>query len=172
MPAKKHRARHGNGNAPMPQPILLQKLAIGNNVNGNVAHNGYHHTNDDHHFGLPAINQNGTNGTIAYNGGLASSITFTPKQQQQLDRNAFLLTLTKDQLKVECRKRGQKTTGTKTELVYRTFFARFLREQHFLERSIHRFQFLLSLQFFFRSFVWFERVELFVDVVKSRVYLF
>lgn len=48
---------------------------------------------------------------------------FTAKQQQQLDRNAFLLTLTKDQLKVECRKRGQKTNGTKTELVYCGFFS-------------------------------------------------
>lgn len=39
------------------------------------------------------------------------------KQQQQLDRNNYLSSLTKDQLKVECRKRGQKTTGNKTELV-------------------------------------------------------
>lgn len=39
------------------------------------------------------------------------------KEQQQLDRNNYLSSLTKDQLKVECRKRGQKTTGNKTELV-------------------------------------------------------
>lgn len=43
------------------------------------------------------------------------------KQQQQLDRNNYLSSLTKDQLKVECRKRGQKTTGNKTELVL-TFY--------------------------------------------------
>lgn len=42
------------------------------------------------------------------------------KQQQQLDRNNYLSSLTKDQLKVECRKRGQKTTGNKTELVLLT----------------------------------------------------
>lgn len=40
------------------------------------------------------------------------------KQQQQLDRNNYLSSLTKDQLKIECRKRGQKTTGNKTELVF------------------------------------------------------
>lgn len=40
------------------------------------------------------------------------------KEQQQLDRNNYLSALTKDQLKVECRKRGQKTSGNKTELVY------------------------------------------------------
>jgi len=41
----------------------------------------------------------------------------TAKQQQQLERNAFLDTQTKDQLKQECRRRGQKTTGNKIELV-------------------------------------------------------
>lgn len=41
----------------------------------------------------------------------------TTKEQQQLDRNLFLSGLTKDQLKIECRKRGQKITGTKNELV-------------------------------------------------------
>lgn len=39
------------------------------------------------------------------------------KQQQQLDRNNYLSSLTKEQLKIECRKRGQKTTGNKMELV-------------------------------------------------------
>lgn len=54
-------------------------------------------------------------------GTAALSNLFTLKQQQQLDRNAYLLTLTKDQLKVECRKRGQKSTGTKIELVFMPF---------------------------------------------------
>lgn len=129
MPAKKHRSRHGNGNTvttqSQPNPNLLQKLAVANNVNGNgtTTHNGYHQTIDEHQYKAVPINLNGTNGggSGAYancNGGIISSIIFTPKQQQQLDRNAFLLTLTKDQLKVECRKRGQKTTGTKTDLVH------------------------------------------------------
>ena len=42
------------------------------------------------------------------------------RQQQQHDRFKGpddLHALTKEQLKLECRKRGQKTTGTKTELV-------------------------------------------------------
>lgn len=42
----------------------------------------------------------------------------TVKQQQQLERNNYLTSLTKDQLKVECRKRGQKINGNKTDLVY------------------------------------------------------
>lgn len=47
------------------------------------------------------------------------SAPLTLKQQQQLERNQFLVALTKDQLRVECRKRGQKTNGNKTELVFR-----------------------------------------------------
>lgn len=38
-------------------------------------------------------------------------------KQQQLDRNSYLGALTKSQLKIECRKRGSKTTGNKTNLV-------------------------------------------------------
>lgn len=136
MPAKKHRSQRGNGNtisshhSQSSAPSILQKIAIANNVNGNVAsgHNGYHHNIDQHQLKSPATNINGTNGTYAsHNGGTASHITFTPKQQQQLDRNAFLLTLTKDQLKVECRKRGKKSTGTTSELVHSTriFFVLF-----------------------------------------------
>lgn len=41
----------------------------------------------------------------------------TAKQQQQIERNEYLEKLTKDQLKFECRKRGQKSSGTKVELV-------------------------------------------------------
>lgn len=39
------------------------------------------------------------------------------KQKQQLQRNEFLEQLTKEQLKIEAKRRGQKTAGTKTELV-------------------------------------------------------
>lgn len=46
------------------------------------------------------------------------STPLTVKQQQQLERNNYLTSLTKDQLKVECRKRGQKINGNKTDLVY------------------------------------------------------
>lgn len=41
----------------------------------------------------------------------------TAKQKQQLQRNEFLEHLTKEQLKIEAKRRGQKTAGTKTELV-------------------------------------------------------
>lgn len=39
------------------------------------------------------------------------------KQKQQLQRNEYLESLTKEQLKIEAKRRGQKTAGTKTELV-------------------------------------------------------
>lgn len=41
----------------------------------------------------------------------------TAKQKQQLQRNEYLESLTKEQLKIEAKRRGQKTAGTKTELV-------------------------------------------------------
>lgn len=41
----------------------------------------------------------------------------TEKQKQQLQRNEFLESLTKEQLKSEAKRRGQKTSGTKSELV-------------------------------------------------------
>lgn len=41
----------------------------------------------------------------------------TSKQKQQLQRNEYLESLTKEQLKIEAKRRGQKTAGTKTELV-------------------------------------------------------
>lgn len=46
-----------------------------------------------------------------------STVPLTVKQQQQLERNAYLTSLTKDQLKVECRKRGQRIAGNKMDLV-------------------------------------------------------
>jgi hypothetical protein len=41
----------------------------------------------------------------------------TLKQKQQLARNEYLESLTKEQLKIEAKRKGQKTSGTKTELV-------------------------------------------------------
>lgn len=41
----------------------------------------------------------------------------TLKQKQQLARNEYLESLTKEQLKSEAKRKGQKTSGTKTELV-------------------------------------------------------
>lgn len=95
MPTNKRRSRHGNN--PSGSQILKPSPAAltANNLKTAVA--------------LATILPNG-NGT-----------PLTLKEQQQLDRNAYLSTLTKDQLKVECRKRGQKNTGTKAELVQQSF---------------------------------------------------
>lgn len=89
MPANKRRVRGNNATIVKPNPTVL----AANNLKSAVA------------LGT-VIGQNGHNGSA-----------LTLKEQQQLDRNAYLSTLTKDQLKIECRKRGQKNTGTKAELV-------------------------------------------------------
>lgn len=96
MPANKRRARHGiNTTVVKPNPTVL----AANNLKSAVALGS-------------VIAQNGSNGSA-----------LTVKEQQQLDRNAYLSTLTKDQLRVECRKRGQKNTGTKAELVAKKQFS-------------------------------------------------
>jgi hypothetical protein len=46
----------------------------------------------------------------------------TAKQKQQLQRNEYLESLTKEQLKIEAKRRGHRTAGTKTELVNHVFF--------------------------------------------------
>lgn len=96
MPANKRRARQGtNANGPLilkPNPVALAA---------------------DHLKAVASV------GAILANGDGPAPV-LTLKEQQQLDRNAYLSTLSKDQLKVECRKRGQKNTGTKVELVLQT----------------------------------------------------
>lgn len=77
-----------------------------------------HQTSHHQQLQQPA-SEGGPNGgapTSAMGNGVASLLT--EKQQQQIERNNYLMSLTKDQLKTECRKRGQKTSGTKTELVF------------------------------------------------------
>lgn len=64
-----------------------------------------------------AANYNHQNSEISVANGSAVA-SLTAKQQQQLERNNYLTSLTKDQLRVECRKRGQKINGNKTDLVY------------------------------------------------------
>lgn len=46
------------------------------------------------------------------------TFVLTTKQKQQLQRNEYLESLTKEQLKIEAKRRGQKTLGTKSELVF------------------------------------------------------
>lgn len=58
------------------------------------------------------------------------SFELTPKQKQQLQRNEYLESLTKEQLKIEAKRRSQKTVGTKSELVFPHTFQLF--QFHFL----------------------------------------
>lgn len=162
MPANKRRSRNGNGNTSSPSAAVSSNLKSSNsitkffnNINGfanGSNYNGYHPTIINHHVNsVEQLNSTSVSVNGGSNGG--SLTTFTAKQQQQLDRNAFLLTLTKDQLKVECRKRGQKTTGTKTELValfslyIYTFAARIYMP--FVQNDFN------SVCVFFFSFYWF-----------------
>lgn len=135
MPAKKNRARYGINNSTAPsqtinlKPHIINNLTNGTNFNGYSSTNITNNNNNNHYnqhpssqvkstsYSIPSTAYSPTVNGTGVNVG-TGTITFTAKQQQQLDRNAFLLMLTKDQLKVECRKRGQKTTGTKTELVF------------------------------------------------------
>lgn len=130
MPANKRRSRHGTNStsvssaSPTASFSASHSILKSNSINFSNIGNGNpistnnqinNNTHNSHHLktlSAPA--------TINGSGDVLTS--FTLKQQQQLDRNAFLLTLTKDQLKVECRKRGQKTTGTKTDLVLCAIF--------------------------------------------------
>ena len=55
--------------------------------------------------------------TINYSYDEDDVFVLTAKQKQQLQRNEYLEALTKEQLKIEAKRRGQKTSGTKSELV-------------------------------------------------------
>lgn len=160
MPANKRRSRNGNGNSTtslsssssLPAHTNLKSsnpiTKIFNNLNGFANDNNY---NGYHPIPVTVNHQViQSSPTVIAN----TTSTFTAKQQQQLDRNAFLLTLTKDQLKVECRKRGQKTTGTKTELVFRLVSVSLKCVDYSIPMivvlsSIHLA--ILCLSFFFRS---------------------
>lgn len=64
---------------------------------------------------------NGVTSGTSSSSDLVSSVdqqSLTQKQQQQLDKNEWLIGQTKEQLRRECRKRGQKNSGNKTELVF------------------------------------------------------
>lgn len=133
MPANKRRSRHGI-NTPTSSSASSAIFFKSNSLPSTTIANGTNHIN--HHLNhniplkssssvLPTVNGGRVVGdgvmgigTVAATAATIVPSTFTLKQQQQLDRNAYLLTLTKDQLKVECRKRGQKSTGTKAELVF------------------------------------------------------
>lgn len=133
MPATKRRSRHGTNT---PSSSASSNLFKSHSLPSATVANGTNHLN--HHLNhniafkssasvLSTVNGAAARvagdgvtgcGAVAVTAAATVSSTFTLKQQQQLDRNAYLLTLTKDQLKVECRKRGQKSTGTKAELVF------------------------------------------------------
>lgn len=131
-------AAAASAQASLKSPNSLTKFFTNFNGFANGSYNGYHPTIPANHHQInsgtnsitPAtataarsnlpprvVTVNGDSGSGNTNCTNIGGTIFTAKQQQQLDRNAFLLTLTKEQLKVECRKRGQKTNGTKTDLV-------------------------------------------------------
>lgn len=91
-------------------------------INGGGSASDNH--NNDTNSGFLHTNGSIVNNTSTTNGhnNNDTGIVLTAKQQHQLQRNAYLSTLNKDQLKLECRKRGQKTSGTKLDLVYMTQF--------------------------------------------------
>lgn len=97
MPVLKRSSRIGSNSATAK---LISKANFGmqNNINND---------NDD---SADELNEN------SYK--LDEIVVFTAKQKQQLQRNEFLESLTKEQLKSEAKRRGQKTSGTKSELVY------------------------------------------------------
>lgn len=70
---------------------------------------------------LVEVNENGTRhvSLTSYDESDENYI-LTPKQKQQIQRNEYLESLTKEQLKIEAKRRGQKTAGRKTELVLST----------------------------------------------------
>lgn len=156
MPANKRRSRTGNGNTSSSTSANLSKtsnsiIKFFNNINGfanDSNYNGYHPSIVNHQVNSALhLNSNTVTANGGTNGGPLS--TFTAKQQQQLDRNAFLLTLTKEQLKVECRKRGQKTTGTKTELVAFSLYLSYQSYSHSASSNIDRTLFLIGFPVLF-----------------------
>lgn len=74
-------------------------------------------------FGQNAINNsdsdqaNDSARNFGYDDDEDEVFVLTAKQKQQLQRNEYLESLTKEQLKIEAKRRAQKTAGTKTELV-------------------------------------------------------
>lgn len=66
----------------------------------------------------PALDQSPHNGNhLSYYNDDEEVFVLTAKQKLQLQRNEYLESLTKEQLKIEAKRRGQKTAGTKIELV-------------------------------------------------------
>lgn len=120
MPVQKRSSTKGS-NSVTAKLINKTKANIGlhNNINNHSLNdtNGYTELNgkatqshfQNHHF---------------HNKSDDEVIVLTAKQKQQLQRNEYLEQLTKEQLKIEAKRRGQKTSGTKTELVFKrkTFF--------------------------------------------------
>lgn len=121
MPPKR---RIRNGITPTSSSLhtLKSNVAAANAI---LQNNSASTTNNNNYPTTISNNSLHHNNALNIGGGIGSGDGLTTKQKQQLDRNNYLSTLTKDQLKVECRKRGQKVTGTKIELVD-TFFRQFI----------------------------------------------
>lgn len=79
-----------------------------NKFGHNVINNSFDQAND----GSPRSARH-----LSYDDDDDEVFVLTAKQKQQIQRNEYLESLTKEQLKIEAKRRGQKTAGTKTELV-------------------------------------------------------
>lgn len=79
-----------------------------NKFGHNVINNSFDQAND----GSPRSARH-----LSYDDDDDEVFVLTTKQKQQIQRNEYLESLTKEQLKIEAKRRGQKTAGTKTELV-------------------------------------------------------
>lgn len=108
MPSK-HRKQQQQLHRSNNNPVLLRQSSSDNSLSSSF--------NRSDGLGHLVTSLSVTGDIVTGNGGNGCHLNLSAKEQQQLERNNYLLGLTKEQLKVECRKRGQKLTGTKDQLV-------------------------------------------------------
>lgn len=111
MPLQKRSSRPGSNSA-TAKLINKTKATFG------LVHNNINNSNSDD---LDLNTNNSNNNHHYYTKSDDEIFVLTAKQKQQLQRNEYLEQLTKEQLKIEAKRRGQKTSGTKSELVLTKF---------------------------------------------------
>lgn len=106
MPVKRA-SRQGSNSIAAKLISKANNFGINSNINNNY---------DEDEFNDIEHHQNGNNYHNSFDDD-DEVFVLTAKQKQQIQRNEFLESLTKEQLKSEAKRRGQKTSGTKSELV-------------------------------------------------------
>lgn len=106
MPVKRA-SRQGSNSIAAKLISKANNFGINSNINNNY---------DEDEFNDIEHHQNGINYHSSFDDD-DEVFVLTAKQKQQIQRNEFLESLTKEQLKSEAKRRGQKTSGTKSELV-------------------------------------------------------